>query len=125
MEIEDERKLPFLDVEVTRDAESGIFQTAVYRKPTNTDWYLHYESYYPAHVKTGVIRTLLQRSRRICNSEEAATKETRHIQKVFGNNGYPTNFIKRAMNPKPTMDSTQEVLTTVTVPYIKGIIEES
>ena len=44
-------------------------------------------------MKTGVIRTLLQRSRRICNSEEAATKVTRHIQKVFGNNGYPTNLV--------------------------------
>ena len=46
MEIEDERKLPFLDVQVTRDAESGIFRTAVYRKPTRTDRYLHYESYH-------------------------------------------------------------------------------
>ena len=92
LEIEDERKLPFLDVQVTRDAESGIFRTAVYRKPTHTDRYLHYESYHPAHVKTGVIRTLLQRSRRICNSEAAATKEMRHIQKVFGNNGYPTTL---------------------------------
>ena len=49
MEIEDKRKLPLLDVEVTRDAESGIFQMAVYRKPTHTDRYLHYESYHPAH----------------------------------------------------------------------------
>ena len=123
MEIEDERKLPFLDVQVTRDAESGIFRTAVYRKPTHTDRYLHYESYHPAHVKTGVIRTLLQRSRRICNSEAASTKEMRHIQKVFGNNGYPTNFIRRAMNPKPTLDSTQEVVATVTIPYIRGTSE--
>ena len=81
MDIEDKRKLPFLDVEVTRDAESDIFQTAVYCKPTHTDRYLHCESYHPAHVKTGVIRTLLQRSRRICNSESAAAKKTRHIQK--------------------------------------------
>ena len=81
MEIEDERKLPFLDVEVTRDAESGIFPTAVFRKPTHTDQYLHYGSYHTAHVKTGVICTLLQRSRHICNSEEATVKETRHIQK--------------------------------------------
>ena len=121
MDIEDKRKLPFLDVEVTRDAESDIFQTAVYCKPT--DRYLHCESYHPAHVKTEVICTLLQRSRHICNSDAAAAKETRHIQKVFGNNSYPTNFIRRAMNPKPTMDSTQEVLATVTVPYIKGISE--
>ena len=65
MEIEDKRKLPFLDVQVTRDPESGIFQTAVYRKPTHTDWYLYYECYHPANVKTGVIRTLLQQSRHI------------------------------------------------------------
>ena len=31
--------------------------------------------------------------------------------------------IRRAMNPKPTMDSTQEVLATVTIPYVKGISE--
>ena len=37
MEIEDKRKLPFLDVHITRDAEFRIFQTAVYHKPTHTD----------------------------------------------------------------------------------------
>ena len=30
--------------------------------------------------------------------------------KVFGDNGYPTKFIRRAMNPKPTTDGTQEVV---------------
>ena len=47
----------------------------------------------------------------------------RHIQRVFGNNGYLTNFIRRAMNPKPTTESTQDVVATVTIPYIKGISE--
>jgi len=118
LEIEDDRKLPFMDVQVTRDTESGTFQTAIYRKPTHTDRYLHFESYHSAHVKTGVIRTLLQHSRRICSSESAIVNETRHIRKVFGNNGYPTNFIRRAMNrtpPSPT-EPPQEMVATMTIP---------
>ena len=47
------------------------------------------------------------------------------IRKVFGNNGYPTNFIRRAMNrapPSPT-EPPQETVATVTIPYIKGTSE--
>ena len=77
-------------------------------------------------MKTGIIRTLLQRAKRICNSEAAAVNETRHIQKVFGQNGYPRGFIGRAMNPSPprtTTEETPEVVATVTIPYIKGTSE--
>ena len=101
------------------------FHTEVFRKPTHTDRYLHFESYHHAHVKTGVIRTLLQRSKRICNNKEALTKEKEHIRRVFKNNGYTTSFINRAMTPaQPRSTPEQEYITTVTLPYVKGISEQ-
>ena len=49
-----------MDVLVTRDMTNRAFRTEVFRKPTHTDWYLHFDSYmyHHAHVKTGIIRTL-------------------------------------------------------------------
>ena len=82
-------------------------------------------SHHHAHVKTGIIRTLLQRSKRICNSKEALTKEREHICEVFKNNGYTTSFINRAMSPvQPKSTPEQEYITTVTLPYIKGTSEQ-
>ena len=121
MESEDKGKFPFLDVLVTRDAESGIVQTAAYPPiqtgtstmslTTQPMWRPESFTLYSGDLDTFATVKYQQQMR------------LRHIQKVFGNNGYPTNFIRRAMNPKPTTESTQEVLATVTIPYVKGISE--
>ena len=123
MEIEEDRKIPFLDVLVVKD--SGRIRTEVYRKPTHTDRYLHYQSYHPQHIKTGIIRTLIRRSEQICNTAEAADHERRHLIQVFQSNGYPTAFIQRAMNPKrtSTKDKQAAPLATISIPYIKGTSE--
>ena len=73
MEVEDDGKIPFLDVLVVRD--NGKVMTEVYWKLTHTDRYLHYQSYHPHHIKTGIIRTLMKRSEQICNTAEAADHE--------------------------------------------------
>ena len=44
MEMESEKKLPFLDVLVER-SEEGI-STSVYRKKTHTDRYIHFTSHH-------------------------------------------------------------------------------
>ena len=123
MEVEDDGKIPFLDVLVVRN--NGGIKTEVYRKPTHTDRYLHYQSYHPQHIKTGIIRTLLRRSKQICSTTEAADRERHHLFQVFRSNGYPTAFIKRAMNPKrtPTREKPRDTVTTISIPYIKGTSE--
>ena len=104
---------------------NSAFHTEVFRKPTHTDRYLHFDSYHHVHVKTGIICTLLQCSKRICNSKEALTKEMEHIRKVFKNNGYSTSFINHAMSPvQPKSTPEQEYITTVTLPYVKGTSEQ-
>jgi len=45
MDIEENKKLPFLDVLVTKKADNTL-DHQMYRKPTHTDTYLHAESYH-------------------------------------------------------------------------------
>ena len=46
METEKENKLPFLDIEITRELVK--FTTAVYRKPTFTGVYSNFERFLPS-----------------------------------------------------------------------------
>ena len=61
MELEKERSFPFLDTRVTRLTNAKLDIT-VYRKRTHTDWYLHFESHHPTHVKRGTVRCLYDRA---------------------------------------------------------------
>ena len=54
MEKEQDNKLPFLDVLVTR-TEQG-FRSSVYRKSTYTGQYLNFNSHHPYTVKKGIVR---------------------------------------------------------------------
>ena len=58
-ELECNSKLPFLDNLI--DRKDGKFITSVYRKPTFTGVYTHYQSFIPSVYKFGLISTLLFR----------------------------------------------------------------
>ena len=51
--------MSFLDVEVSR--ENGRFKTAVYRKPTFSGVYTHFESFLLSSNRFGMIYTLVYR----------------------------------------------------------------
>ena len=52
VEQEEDRTLLFLNLLFRR--EDGNLDVSIYRKPTHTDWYLHFESRHPTHVKRRV-----------------------------------------------------------------------
>ena len=52
-------KLSFLDVEVPRD--ENTFVTSVYRKPTFSGVYTHFDRFLPSTYKIGMIYTLVFR----------------------------------------------------------------
>ena len=68
VEQKEDGALPFLDTLLRRRKDIGLKYLHVYRKPTHTDWYLHFEFHHPTHMKRGVVRCLHDRARRITNT---------------------------------------------------------
>ncbi len=60
----------------------------VYRKPTHTDQYLHFNSHHPLQHKLGVIKTLTHRAQTVVTTEEDKNREMSHIKKALGTCGY-------------------------------------
>ena len=94
-EEENERKLPFLDVLITKTS-NGI-ETTVYKK--------HFQDYIPngtailqPKYKRNLINNLLQRAHQICSSFTLLHKEFNQISLVLEKNGYPKNFLNKHIN---------------------------
>ena len=130
VEQEEDGTLPFLDT-LLRRREDGSLDVSVYRKPTHTDRYLHFESHHPTHVKRGVVRCLHDRARRVISTQDNLQKEVDHLARVLKQNGYPANFIHNASVP-PTQETTdvsspeeeQEKGSLVVIPYVAGMSED-
>ena len=58
--METERKLPFLDVLIERNGSN--LETSVYRKKTNNNLYMNWNSRSPQSWKTGTLRNLTRRA---------------------------------------------------------------
>ena len=102
MEKARDNALPFLDVLVEKTPE-GAVKTSVYRKPTHTDQYLHYNFYQPIQHKAAVVKTLVHRAKTIPNNENSCQQEITHIKESLLNNGYPASFInKHSQESQPT-----------------------
>ena len=88
----DDGSLSFLDVKVSRRSD-GTAVTSVYRKPTWSGLYLHFLSFAPLSYKKGLVKTLFDRSRKIC-ATELLDEELVFLTKTLEANGYPLPFIK-------------------------------
>ncbi|XP_046561762.1 uncharacterized protein LOC124270769 [Haliotis rubra] len=95
MEIEDQQKLPFLDVHLQNSSNNITF--SVYRKPTHTDKYIHYLSNQHPQIKRAILSTLTRRSKSICDPEHLQA-ETVLLRTTFINlNGYPKRLVDRTI----------------------------
>ena len=124
MEIEEEESIAFLDVKVKKLTTGFI--TSVYKKPTNTDLYLHFDSHHPAHVKKGIVKCLHTRASTINNVPENEKKELDDISFTLSRNGYPSAFTKprKTIRPVPSNRNEENPLTTIRLPYSKGVSED-
>ncbi|MGL4481483.1 MAG: reverse transcriptase domain-containing protein, partial [Lactococcus garvieae] len=98
MEPEKDRSFNFLDVLLSKRPDNSL-KLSVYRKPTWTGQYTHFNSYVPLSQKRNLVRTLAYRARRIC-SNDTVEDELLHIIDILKNNGYPERFVSRNMKTK-------------------------
>ena len=78
METEEDHKIAFLDVGISRNPDGSLHHN-VYRKPTHTDQYLNQRSFHHPSIKSSVNRTLVQRAYNICD-KDSLPKELQHIR---------------------------------------------
>ena len=95
-EIENNGKLPFLDVLVTR-TNDGI-TTSVYRKPSFTGLGTNYMSFIPRIFKINAIKTLLYRCYTISSDWFIFHNEVKYLTNFFLNNGFPRNVIDNCVS---------------------------
>ena len=79
-EVEIDSKISFLDVLVIRDSNNNINMT-VYRKSTNNDIYLNWESFAPDKWKWGTLKTLTKRAY-VCSNQKLP-QHLNYIEKYF------------------------------------------
>ena len=132
IEKEEDGTLPFLDTRVHR-CEGGSLRTSIYRKPTHTGSYLHFESNHPLSAKRSVVASLLNRVENITLGDSEKEKEENRVRKELESNGYPQSFItntKKRLLKKRTQQAChasnipQEKKKIVSsIPYVPGVTE--
>ena len=86
------RSLPYLDILIHSDNS-----TSIYRKPTHTNVYTHYNSCSPQVHKDSIIRSLTRRAYTLC-SPQHLQPELEFLKNTFLGNGYPLSYILLIMN---------------------------
>jgi len=131
-EMEHEGSLLFLDILITRQ-QNGQLKLTMYRKKTQTDQYLHFESHHPLEHKISVIRILVARSENLATDKCDKDKEMEHIKSALGHAvirlgvvqrkmesaAHPQNKMKKSRLSKQVGSAKQ-----VVIPYGKGLSED-
>ena len=78
----DNGSIPFLDTIVMPQHDNSLL-TSVYRKPTHTDLYLHWNSHHHLSAKFSVINTLKHRAKTVCSNQLLLKKEEDHLNRVL------------------------------------------
>ena len=123
VEVENDGKLPFLDVNICR-LPDGSFNTSVFRKPTHTDRYLDFASHHPLSHKRAVVCTLTSRASTHSSQHHDKITEMSNIVSSLKLNGYPKTFIHSSRrSPAVAPTSTPEWRAEAVIPYVQGVSE--
>ena len=85
----------FLDAKVIR--ENNVFTARVYRKPTFSGAYTHFDSYMSLNYKFRLVPTITFRSFTICFDMPKSHQEICKIKDIFIKNGYSKTFIDKCV----------------------------
>ncbi|CAH8446164.1 unnamed protein product [Schistosoma bovis] len=99
MDHEVEDKFHFLDI-LIRQTSDGTLQRHIHRKNTWSGVYLNYHSFCSMSYKKGIVRTLFDRSSKIC-SKECLEDEIYLITNYLRENVYTVKFIQKYGQTNP------------------------
>ena len=116
--------IPFLDSLVMPQPDGSI-KTTVFRKPTHTHMYLHWDSYHHLSAKYSVINTLRHRAKTVCSTKQFLTEEEDHLYNALRGCKYPLWAWNRNNTNKEKKKKNQWNNNTkksyIVVPYMKGL----
>ncbi|CAN7951161.1 unnamed protein product [Ixodes pacificus] len=98
----------FLDV--TLSVEGNKLQTRLYRKPTDSQKYLHYHSSHPRHCKNSIPYSQAHRFRRICSEKQEFERNVADLRGVLLQQRYPAGVIEDAIDKARALDR-EDILT--------------
>ena len=87
-----EHEIEFLDVKVLN--ESGVLETDVFIKPTDSHQYLHRSSCHPGACKRGIPFAQAMRLRRICSKSCFFEKRAEDLVEFLTNRGYKRAYVE-------------------------------
>ena len=94
-EVEENNKLAFLDVQVTR--EGDYFVTSIYRVPSFSGVYTNFNSFTPMKYKHGLLFTLLHRAFTISSDYKTFHEEVCKLKNIWLKNAYPLFLIDKCI----------------------------
>ena len=95
----------FLDTTLILES-NGSISTSLYRKPTDRNAYLHYNSYHPLKQKENIPFGQFLRAKKICSSSTEADESIEQIKKKFADRGYPGNKLNEQKERTIDIDRT-------------------
>ena len=95
MELERNRKLPFLRMEIIRN--STRLDRKVYRKPTDTGLLLHYHSHVHMKYKHSLLKTMLNRAFKLSSNWQFFNQECERLRVIFMRLHYPEPLIQNTI----------------------------
>ena len=109
--------------------------TLVYRRPTHTDLYLHWDSHHHLSAKFSVINTIKHRAKTGCSNHHLLKEEEGHLNEALRRCKYATwalngvNMKQKNKNRanqgtnKNKNDTGSNIKSYIVVPYVKGMSE--
>ena len=85
-----------MDINITR--QNNQLKTSVYKKPTFSGVFTHYESYINQSYKKSLIFTFLPRGYSICSDYTLFHLEVKKLREIFKKNSYPSGIIDLSMS---------------------------
>ena len=90
MEIEEEGKLAFLDIEIVH--HGNVLSSTWYVKPTDTGLIMNFHALAPKRYKRSVVQSFVHRIYRCCSSWENVTASLERAKDILMKNQYPPDF---------------------------------